>query len=226
MLFDFSQIQKDLKYEFKNPKLLDKALTHRSYSAERKLPYSNERLELLGDSVITLVVIEYLIKKFPNKDEGYLSKIKSHIVSSKNLFKWAKKLSVEKYIKLSSSEMKSGGREKMQIISNTFEAIIGAVYLDGGLEPVKNIIYTLLGEEKEFSFDDHKSQLQELCQKRLKIIPKYYLISQEGPEHRKKFKVSVVINNNLIATGEGYSKKEAENNAAKSALERMKEGVI
>lgn len=222
-MFDFSELQNNLNYNFKNLKYLDKALTHRSYSSERKLNYSNERLELLGDSVISLVVIEYLIKKFPDKDEGYISKLKSHIVSSKNLFKWAKKISLEKYIKLSLAEIRSGGREKMQIISNTFEALIGAIYLDGGIDPVKKIIHEYLELEKEISFDDYKSMLQEFCQKKFRIVPKYELVSEEGPDHKKKFKVSVCIKGKIIADGEGYSKKEAENNAAQRALIKIKE---
>lgn len=226
MFFDPTLLQKHLKYEFKNLKLLDKALTHRSYSSERKLSYSNERLELLGDSVISLIVIEYLINKFPDKDEGYLSKLKSHIVSSKNLFKWAKKISLEKYIKLSLAEVRSGGREKMQIISNTFEALMGAIYLDSGIESAKTIIYNFLEDEKEISLEDYKSALQEFCQKRFKIIPKYHLVSQEGPDHRKKFTVSVTIKDKVIANGDGYSKKEAENNAAKLALKKIKEAII
>lgn len=225
-MLDFSELQNSLNYSFKNIRLLDKALTHRSYSAERRLSYSNERLELLGDSVISLVVVEYLIKKFPDKDEGYLSKVKSHIVSSKNLFKWAKKISLGNYVKLSIAEIKSGGREKMQIISNTFEALIGAVYLDGGIESVKKIIYKYLDAEKEISFEDYKSMLQEICQKKFKLIPKYEIISEEGPDHKKRFRVSVRIGERTIAEGDGYSKKEAENNAAKKALSKLKEAHI
>lgn len=223
MFYPPSELEKDLKYKFKNPFLLEKALTHSSYSTEKKLPYNNERLELLGDSVISLIVIEYLINKYQERDEGYLSKLKSHIVSSKNLYRWAKIISLEKYIKLSVAELKSGGREKMQIVSNTFEAVLGAVYLDGGLKPAKEIIYNFLENEKEFTIEDYKSALQEFCQKRFKTVPKYTLLSQEGPDHKKRFTVSVIINNEFIATGKGCSKKEAENNAAKEALEKIKE---
>ncbi|MCX7641449.1 MAG: ribonuclease III [Elusimicrobiales bacterium] len=226
MFSDISELERKIKYNFKNIKILDKALTHKSYSSERKLSYSNERLEFLGDSVISLIVVEYLINKFPTKNEGYLSRIKSHIVSTKNLFKWAKTLSLEKYIKLSLAEIKSGGREKIQLISNALEALIGAVYLDGGLEQAKKIVYNFLESEKEISFEDYKSTLQEFCQKKFKLIPKYHLILQEGPEHKKIFTVSVSIKDKVLAQGTGYNKKEAENNAAKNALNSIKEVIL
>ncbi len=226
MLQDPHELEKKIGYHFKNLKHLTKALTHRSYSSERKLNYSNERLEFLGDSVINLVVVEYLIEKFVDKDEGYLSKIKSHIVSSKNLYKWAKKIGVENYIRVSVAEMKTGGREKPQILVNAFEAIIGAVYIDGGFEAAKKIIKNFLENEKNIRIEDYKSMLQELCQKRFKIIPTYKTISEDGPEHRKKFKVCVIIKDKEFCCGEGYSKKEAENNAAKNAVEQLKEAEI
>lgn len=226
MLQSQPDLEKKIGYSFLNKKYLDKALTHRSYSAERRLSYSNERLEFLGDAVITLIVIEYLVEKFKDKDEGYLSRLKSQIVSSKNLYKWAKKIELSKHIKLSFWEDKNGGRDKPQIIANAFEAVLGAIYMDGGLEPVKKIIRKFLDQEKEIKIEDYKSMFQEFCQKKFKLIPSYRVISQQGPEHRKKFSVAVIIKDKIVAKGEGYSKKEAENNAAKQALIVIKEVVI
>ncbi|MGC9069875.1 MAG: ribonuclease III [Elusimicrobiales bacterium] len=218
MFQDPAELEEKLGYHFINQKYLNKALTHRSYAAERKLNYSNERLEFLGDSVINLIVTEYLVEKFPDKTEGYLSKIKSHLVSSKNLYRWAKRVNLENYVKISIAEMKSGGREKPQILANTFEAIIAALYLDGGFDSAKRIIRNLLECEKEIKIEDYKSTLQELCQKKFRVIPVYKIISEEGPQHKRRFKVSVVIKDKEVSDGEGYSKKEAENNAAKKAL--------
>ncbi|MEF3280220.1 MAG: ribonuclease III [Elusimicrobiota bacterium] len=218
MFFDYSELEKRIGYFFKDKKLIDKSLTHKSYSIERKILYNNERLEFLGDSVIGLIVSEYLIKKYSEKDEGYLSKIKSYMVSSKNLYKWAKTIELDKYIKLSKSEISSGGRLNSKLIANAFEAFIGAIYLDGGFEYAKKFIERLIKETGSFLPSDYKSEIQEYCQKRYKTLPYYKLISQTGPDHEKLFKIALFINNQKISEGEGASKKEAEQDAARKAI--------
>jgi len=222
MFSDYTELEAKIGYSFKEKKLLDGALTHKSYSVERRILYDNERLEFLGDSVVGLIVAEYLVKKFFDKDEGYLSKLKSYLVSSKNLYRWAKKLELDKYVKLSFGEAQSGGRAKPQISANTFEAIIGAMYLDGAFDEAKKLIEKLL-IESDFSLAlDYKSYIQEYCQKKYKSLPYYKIISQEGPDHEKKFTVSLNINHSEVSVGEGKSKKEAEQDAAKKAVEALK----
>ena len=217
------ELEEKLGCYFNNPKLLDRALTHKSYSVERNIDFHNEILEFLGDSIIGFLVSEYLIEKYPEKDEGFLSKMKSYIVSSENLYLWAKSFDIEKYIKVSSYSS-FDLRAKKQIVANTFEAIMAAIYLDRGIEKVKNLIFHLLETKTDLSgFVDYKSKIQEYCQKKYKILPTYKLISQEGPDHKKSFYVALYIKEEEIATGKGRSKKEAEQNAAKNAI--MKLGI-
>jgi len=216
------ELEEKFGYHFNNPKLLDKALTHKSYSVERNINFHNEILEFLGDSIIGFIVSEYLVKRYPDKDEGFLSKMKSHIVSSENLYKWASHFGVEKYVKVATVNTLDP-RAKKQIVANSFEAIIGAMYLDRGIERVKTILFDLLETKTDLlSFADYKSKLQEYCQKKYKILPIYKLISQEGPEHQKKFQVALYIKDEKISTGEGRSKKEAEQNAAKNAINKLR----
>ncbi|MBP7796072.1 MAG: ribonuclease III [Elusimicrobiales bacterium] len=219
MFSDYTELEAKIGYSFKEKKLLDGALTHKSYSVERRILYDNERLEFLGDSVVGLIVAEYLVRKFSDRDEGYLSKLKSYLVSSKNLYRWAKKLDLDKYVKLSFGEVQSGGRAKPQISANAFEAIIGAMYLDGAFDESKKLIEKFL-IESDFSLAlDYKSDIQEYCQKKYKALPYYKIVSQVGPDHEKKFIVSLNINHKEISVGEGKSKKEAEQDAAKKAIE-------
>lgn len=221
MYFDNKELEEKIRYTFKEKKLLNKALTHKSYSVERKINYHNERLEFLGDSVVGLVVSEYLLNKYQDKDEGFLSKMKSYIVSSKNLYRWAKIIEIDKYIKLSRAEMLMGGKSKNQILANAFEAVIGAVYMDGGFENAKKILISLLDSNHYAPILDYKSHIQEYSQKKYKMLPFYKVVSQSGPDHKKNFVVALYINNQYIAEGEGNSKKEAEQNAAKKAVEKL-----
>jgi ribonuclease-3 len=224
MLFNnnLKEIEEKIGYFFKEEKLLDKALTHKSYSIEKKISYHNERLEFLGDSVIGVIVSEYLIKQNPEKDEGYLSKLKSYIVSSKNLYRWAKLLELDKYIKVSKVKELLSGKARNQILANAFESIIGAMYLDGGFEEAKKLIYKIVSEDKYIITNDYKSYLQEYSQKNYKKLPDYKLISQSGPDHRKTFIVSLYINGNYISNGRGESIKEAQQDAARNAMEKLK----
>ncbi|MBU2530308.1 MAG: ribonuclease III [Elusimicrobia bacterium] len=206
-------------YKFKNKKLLKEALTHKSYSAEHGLKAHNERLEFLGDSVLGLIVSYYLFDKYPSEDEGYLSKIKSYVVSKPSLTKWSKAINLGEYVNLGRGEEQSGGRKRSSILSNAIEAVIGAVYIDGGLEPAANFITNWLSNQSfENEHRDYKSELQEIIQKRFKTPPDYEVLSTEGPEHAKIFTVKVKLKKKVLGIGTGKNKKEAQQEAAKSAF--------
>jgi len=217
-------LEKELGYEFKNKKLIIEALTHKSY----KQPYDNERLEFLGDAVLDLVVGEYLFKKFPHSDEGKLSKIRASLVNETGFDKLARALKLGDYIFLSNAEDNNGGREKSSLLSNAFEAIMGAIYLDTGLKIVEKIAIRLIEENyKEISlvslFCDFKTTLQELTQARFGITPEYKVVASRGPDHKKEFEVAVYIEDKEYARAIGKSKKIAQQEAAKLAVDILKE---
>lgn len=219
----FSRLEKKINYKFLDKKLLDQALTHKSYSTEKKTNYHNERLEFLGDSVISLVVCDYLFKKYPQENEGYLSKIKSYLVSKNKLASWAKKIELQNYVKISGGKLSLDEKSNLSILSNCFESLMGAIYLDSNFEMTQKIIVSFLeNEEKIFNDVDFKSKLQEYVQKKHKILPEYEIIFTEGPEHQKTFIVRLIIKGKTVAIGKGKSKKEAEQNAAENALKKMK----
>ncbi len=206
-------------YKFKNKKLLKEALTHKSYSVEHGLKAYNERLEFLGDSILGLIVSYYLFDKYPAEDEGYLSKIKSYVVSKPSLAKWAKEINIGEYIHLGVGETQSGGKKRSSILSNAIEALIGAIYIDGGIEPAELFVKTWLNEQSfENEHRDYKSELQEIIQKRFKIPPDYEVLSTKGPEHAKTFTVKVKLKKKVLGIGTGKNKKEAQQEAAKSAF--------
>lgn len=218
----FSRLENKINYKFLNKKLLEQALTHKSFSDEKKSNAHNERLEFLGDSVISLVICDYLFKKYPEKDEGELSKIKSYIVSKKNLTLWAKKIELQNYIK-SANLRNFEEKGNLSIIANCFEALIGAIYLDSNFETIKKILTSFLESEKEiFSDIDFKSKLQEYFQKKYKTLPKYEVLFTEGPEHEKVFVVSLSFDGKTLSVGRGKSKKEAEQKAAENAIKKLK----
>jgi len=217
-------LEKKLGYEFKDKKLIIEALTHKSY----KQPYDNERLEFLGDAVLDLVVGEYLFRKFQNSDEGKLSKIRASLVNETGFDKLARALSLGDYILLSNAEDNNGGREKSSLLSNAFEAIMGAVYLEAGLKTVQEIAIKLIeANHKEISLDslfrDFKTTLQELTQARFGITPEYKVIASRGPDHKKEFEVAVYIEDKEYARAIGKSKKIAQQEAAKLAVDILKE---
>ena len=217
-------LEEKLGYEFKDKKLIIEALTHKSY----KQPYDNERLEFLGDAVLDLVVGEYLFRKFKNSDEGKLSKIRASLVNETGFDKLARALNLGDYILLSNAEDNNGGREKSSLLSNAFEAIMGAIYLEGGLKKVEEIAIRLIEENhKEISLDslfrDYKTTLQELTQARFGITPEYKVIASRGPDHKKEFEVAVLIENKEYARAVGKSKKIAQQEAAKLAVDILKE---
>jgi len=224
----FSELEKKINIFFKNKRLLAEALTHRSYLNEHpKWKYNhNERLEYLGDAVLELIISEYLFHKFPNYDEGKLTLLRAALVNYQNLSKIAKKLKLDKFLLLSKGEKKDVSKAKDVILANTIEALIGAIYLDDGLETAKKFVEKFitptLNEILETkSYKDYKSKLQELIQEKLKITPTYKVLEESGPAHRKLFKIGVYFKDKLIAEGSGFSKQEAEMEAARKALENI-----
>jgi len=217
-------LEKRLKYEFEDKKLIIEALTHKSY----KQPYDNERLEFLGDAVLDLVVGEYLFVKFRKSDEGKLSKIRASLVNETGFDKLARALQLGEYILLSNAEDNNGGREKSSLLSNAFEAVMGAIYLEAGLGVVGEIAIRLIEENhEEISLDslfrDFKTTLQELTQARFGITPEYRVLASRGPDHLKEFEVGVFIENREYARAVGKSKKIAQQVAAEEAVTMLKE---
>ncbi len=221
---EIETLEEKLGYEFKDKKLIIEALTHKSY----KQPYDNERLEFLGDAVLDLVVGEYLFTKFRDSDEGKLSKIRASLVNETGFDKLARALHLGDYILLSNAEDNNGGREKSSLLSNAFEAIMGAVYLEAGLKTVEKIAIRLIEtNHEEISlaslFRDYKTTLQELTQARFGITPEYKVIASRGPDHKKEFEVAVYIEDKEYARAVGKSKKIAQQEAAELAVDILKE---
>lgn len=212
-----------LGVKFKNKQLLELSTIHKSWSVENKLAYNNERLEFLGDSVLSIIISEYLYKNYPDKDEGSLSKLKSVLVSKNQLSKWAKQLKLGDYILISKAEELSGGRKKDTIVASMFEAILGAMYLDQGLEKcIEFINNNFLSKMIDIEVEDYKSLLQEKVQKEFKILPEYIIVKETGPDHNKEFDCVVKINDKILGHGKGKTKKQAQQNAAKEALKKLK----
>jgi ribonuclease-3 len=224
-LTDFQQI---LAYTFNDINLLDNALIHRSFVNENPSLSckDNERLEFLGDAVIGLCISDILIKKFADYTEGQLSKMRADVVNEYSLADLARKLTMGEYLLLGKGEETSGGRTKTSILSNAFEAVAAAIYVDSGFEGVYTFLKTIfdpLIEEGTSSliYRDYKTALQEICQFRFKETPKYSLIRETGPDHDKVFEISLTIGGTITTTGTGKSKKEAEQRAAQKALEEL-----
>ncbi len=217
------EFQKKLGYSFKNEELLKEALTHKSY----KSPVNNERLEFLGDAVLDLIVGEYLFKKFPKAHEGELSKLRASLVNEEGFAKLANRLGIGNYIYISQAEENNEGRTKPSLLSNAFEAVMGAIYLESGLEKVRKLVLELLESvypkiDMDSLFKDYKTTLQELTQARFGVTPTYKLLHSMGPDHKKEFEVAVTLHDKTIATAKGRSKKAAQQEAAKKALEILK----
>ncbi|MGA9046712.1 ribonuclease III [Sulfuricurvum sp.] len=215
-------LQERLGYTFKNKELLIEALTHKSY----KQPYNNERLEFLGDAVLDLIVGEYLYKKFRNFDEGKLSKMRASLVNEGGFTSLAIHLKLGDHIYLSNAEENNSGRTKSSLLSNAFEAVMGAIYLETGLQKVQEITITLLEHvhpdiSLDSLFKDYKTSLQELTQAHYGTTPEYQLIAAHGPDHKKEFEVAVIIDGKRYASAQGKSKKQAQQEAAQIALEML-----
>jgi ribonuclease-3 len=220
---------KQIGIKFKNLNLLTEALTHRSYINENpkwQLPH-NERLEFLGDAVLELIISDLLFKKFPDAAEGQMTLLRAALVNYQKLAEIARKINLKKFILMSRGETKDSSKAQEVILANAMEAVIGAIYLDQGFkiskEFIKNLIFSHIEEVLENkTYKDAKSELQEIIQDKLKITPTYKIISEEGPAHEKIFKSGVYFDNKIIAEGEGSSKQEAEIEAAKAALAKIK----
>lgn len=231
--FDFSAIEKILDHSFKNKSLLRQALKHSSYLSVTKESSleSNERLEFLGDAVLELVVTDYLYRSFPDHGEGHLSKIKSVLVSRKVLAEIVIRKGLGKFLLLDHGEEKTGGKTRISNMANLYEALIGAIYLDSGLEhAVKFMDHTLLSRYrtilKDEKFINYKSILLEYIQGRKEGIPVYHLLEASGPDHDKRFIMQVSIPGGPTAQGEGKSKKIAEQKSAKSLLSKIAPELI
>ncbi len=231
----FSSFQGRLGHKFKDIQLLQNALTHRSYYFENRSKSTGhcsghyERLEFLGDAVLDLVLSEALMKKYPEINEGSLSKWRASLVNETSLSEIAREINLGQELLLGNSEEKERRNLRPRLLASAFEAVLAAIYLDGGLEVVRNFIETRfasrlenLDSELEFAAD-FKSRLQELTQKRFHQVPEYKLISSEGPEHAKNFTFDVFINDKKLGTGQGPSRKNAEQEAARDALTKENE---
>jgi ribonuclease-3 len=217
-------------YRFKNAALLHEALTHKSHVNERKgsTRKHNERLEFLGDAVLSLVVSDHLASLFPRLTEGALSKLKAKLVSETSLAAAAKRLNLGAHLQLGRGEELSKGREKQSLLADALEAVIAAIYLDGGLEASRTFTLDALCEElsriesqqAKPGGDDYKTRFQEWCQKRYDALPRYVMVKASGPDHQKLFEVDVQIEGKVAGSGRGHSKKEAEQMAAQQALEK------
>ncbi|MCM2267612.1 MAG: ribonuclease III [Elusimicrobiales bacterium] len=217
-----SSLEEVIGYRFRDKELLAEALTHKSHATEQGSPRHNERLEFLGDSVLGLVVSYYLFLKNPSEDEGFLSKTKSAMVSRANLARWAETLNLGRHLSLGAGEHLSGGSHRHSILANALEAVLGAVYLDGGLSCAEKIIIPWVeGQAPEKLDADNKSALQELIQKKHKRPPDYELMTETGPEHDKVFTVRVHLGKKTLGLGTGKNKKEAQQAAAKNALDYL-----
>lgn len=219
-----STLEEKIGYVFNDRSLMVEALTHSSYANEKGNLDCNERLEFLGDAVLSIISAEYLYKKFPDTPEGKLSKIRSSLVCTQSLSGFAREIGLGSYLLLGKGESASGGYDRDSILENAFEALIAAIYLDGGMEKAKIFVLKFLARDIElhhFNFKDYKTTLQEIIQQNPDEKLNYVLIGEYGPDHDKRFEVEVHLNSNVIGRGIGRSKKQAEQEAAKEALSLM-----
>lgn len=220
--------EKRLGYKFKRREHLKRALTHKSYANEQRLPQgeNNERYEYLGDAVLELSVSHLLMERFPGHPEGDLSKLRAAVVNEGQLAELAREINLGEFLYLGKGEDRTGGREKPSLLSDAFEAVLGAIYLDRGFEKAFGVISRLYGDILDRAggvgfVRDYKTRLQEVSQSRFRAVPRYKLTATRGPEHSKLFEVHLYIRDDLWGMGRGASKKSAEQAAAREALERM-----
>lgn len=222
---NFEKLEKSIGYEFKNKELLKKALTHTSYAYENRLD-SNEKLEFLGDSILEFLSSKYIYNNYKNLKEGEMTKVRAEVVCEDSLYKVAKAHNFSDFILVGRSEKFSNGNFKPAILADSIEATIAAIYFDGGLDEAEKFIVTNLKDAIESStkhvgMKDFKTVLQEKLQEKGEVTIKYTVIKESGPDHDKVFTVKVEENGKELATGEGKTKKHAEMDAAKNALENM-----
>ncbi len=225
---ELQEFQESLNIGFRDPAILNQAFTHSSFVNENNLGKngSNERLEYLGDAVLGIITSEHLFKKYPDYDEGSLTKIKSVLVSKPILAGVSMKLGFGKYVLMGKGEAGTGGRNRDSTLANVFEAVLGAYFIDSGLEQVREfLVRSFLHniDSKQAEADDYKSRLQEVMQAKYKKRPSYAIAGHFGPEHQKTFIVKAMFKGRMLGKGKGNSKKEAEQPAAKNALEKQNE---
>jgi ribonuclease-3 len=227
-LASLKELEERLGYWFKEIEWLDRALTHKSFTHEIHPPLkeANEVLEFLGDAVLNLVVSHFLFQKFPDAQEGTLSMMRSHLVKRNSLAFLSRELQLDGYLLLGKSERSNGGTMKASILANTYEALLGAIYMDSGFDRVVEIVRHHLQsfppyETTSSFFSDYKSHLQVHTHRTFGLSPQYRVSSESGPDHNKQFQVSVTIGGVMKGIGVGKSKKEAEQNAARNALESL-----
>lgn len=216
-----TELENKIGYEFKNIDLLKTALTHSSYANEsgHKEKF-NERLEFLGDSVLGMIVAEYFFKERSDLPEGELTRMRAAMVCEKSLFGFATDIDLGKYLRLGKGELNSGGNKRPSLLSDAFEAVIAAIYLDGGQDAARRFVLDFVrrSDVRETVSLDYKSHLQQIVQESPGELLEYYVVGEKGPAHDRTFMVELRLNSNVIATGEGRSKKQAEQAAAKEAL--------
>ncbi|MBE6728844.1 MAG: ribonuclease III [Ruminococcaceae bacterium] len=220
------RLENNLKYTFKDKQLLLNALSHSSYANEKHLKYgSNERLEFLGDAVLSIIVADYLYKYFSDKPEGELTKLRASLVCEKSLCQFSRQLEIGEFLLLGKGEEQNGGRERNSILADAFEAVLAAIYLDDGMEIARQHVLRFITEElshtEDEAFHDYKTTLQEVIQRNPEERLSYVLTGESGPDHNKSFTVDVMLNSNVIGSGTGKTKKSAEQMAAKDALKLM-----
>lgn len=223
---NIKKFEDKIGYHFENTRHINIALTHSSYANEvRGRLESNERLEFLGDAILSLVVSQHIFISYPDYPEGELTKVRAWLVCEKSLCEFSKKIDMGNFLKLSHGEKNSGGSNRPSILADAFEAVVAAIYLDGGLDKAREFILRFIVESIENprvgGFKDYKTMLQEIVQQNKSESLRYVLVSETGPDHDRHFVVEVHLNSNIIATGSGKSKKDAEQQAAKAALELM-----
>ena len=221
---DIEELQKKLDYKFKDEGLLLRALSHSSYANENhSIGGSNERLEFLGDSVLGFITAENFFNNYKNFPEGELTKLRAAMVCEKSLAGFAREIELGKYLMLGKGEMITGGRERPSLQADAFEAVIAAIYLDGGMDCARKFVLKYIDEaiKRHQSVKDYKTILQEVVQRNPGEIVEYVLVGETGPDHDKRFEVEVQLNSNVVGKGVGKSKKRAEQEAAREALELM-----
>lgn len=223
---DFHELEKKIEYSFKNRSLLTEAMTHSSFSHEsaHNRRKNNERMEFLGDAVLSYISAEYLYNLYPDAQEGYLSSKRSSLVCTESLSAFAKSIDLNEYLILGKGAAQTGIDKNPTVLENAFEAVIAAIYLDGGMENAKKFVLKFLKadiENPSVEFKDYKSQFQIIAQQNPDETFSYKLVKEYGPDHDKHYVVELLLNSNVVGTGEGTSKKSAEQAAAKQALELM-----
>jgi ribonuclease-3 len=221
-----TDLQQNISYTFKEPQLLERALTHKSFANENRVPYHNERMEFLGDAVLSLIVSEHLVKTCPDSTEGDLSRLRAAVVSEPALAVIGRTLELGAYLLLGKGEEQTGGRDKDSLLADALEALIAALYLDAGKDAAEAFILRFFEGVINRTCTartslDYKTALQERCQEHLKQLPEYRVVSETGPDHQKQFDVELLVKGQAYGRGTGKSKKEAEQKAAKEALERL-----